>query len=73
MSRTPEHHRPLYGMGVSRAIDDGNLVFRLEREDKEGIVLEDLWWTDKPGEQSAGPRFQLVGATLVAKVWFALN
>ncbi len=37
-------------MGVSRAIDDGTLVIHLEREGKEGIVLEDLWWTDKPGQ-----------------------
>jgi hypothetical protein len=50
LSKTPEHHRPHYGMGVCRAIDEGTLVIHLEREGKEGIVLEDLRWTDKRGQ-----------------------
>jgi hypothetical protein len=50
LSRTPEHHRLLYGMGVCRAIDNSTLVIHLEREGEEGIFLDDLWWTDKRGQ-----------------------
>mgnify|MGYP001822197371 FL=1 len=50
MSRTQGRLRPVYGMGVCRAIYNGTLVIHQEREGKEGIFLEDLWWTDKPGQ-----------------------